>query len=296
MKKIVSLYKKYEEIIKEINYFKPYYLDADPVYLAVFLYLKEKYGTIENYNKINGTNHNGFSKIQFPTSGLSSRLIMESYDYCNFADTVGKEWIKLMSMSVKAVSDKPVHVKQMEYVTAYDEGDARWLIAIGFDPQEYNRYLDLNGNDAELRIENDEVITTVSQYVEGKALAQSMWYDFQLSMKEAPVINSEDHILANGDKTYTKDHKKLTNVAQWMGAIHGRSMAATWIFDRTQTRPETYESIMYRPDLYENVSEINMDWIRERYSEWEKERKDKTIILVSHRKSTMSVADEVIAM
>jgi len=222
-------------------------------------YLKEKYGTIENYNKINGTNHNGFSKIQFPTSGLSSRLIMESYDYCNFADTVGKEWIKLMSMSVKAVSDKPVHVKQMEYVTAYDEGDARWLIAIGFDPQEYNRYLDLNGNDAELRIENDEVITTVSQYVEGKALAQSMWYDFQLSMKEAPVINSEDHILANGDKTYTKDHKKLTNVAQWMGAIHGRSMAATWIFDRTQTRPETYESIMYRPDLYENVSEINMD-------------------------------------
>ena len=32
-----------QEIIKEINYFKPYYLDADPVYLAVFLYLKEKY-------------------------------------------------------------------------------------------------------------------------------------------------------------------------------------------------------------------------------------------------------------
>ncbi len=32
-----------QEIINEINYFKPYYLDADPVYLAVFLYLKEKY-------------------------------------------------------------------------------------------------------------------------------------------------------------------------------------------------------------------------------------------------------------
>lgn len=33
-----------QEIIDEINYFKPYYLDADPVYLSVFLYLKEKYG------------------------------------------------------------------------------------------------------------------------------------------------------------------------------------------------------------------------------------------------------------
>jgi len=32
-----------QEIIKEINNFKPYYLDADPVYLAIFLYLKEKY-------------------------------------------------------------------------------------------------------------------------------------------------------------------------------------------------------------------------------------------------------------
>ena len=31
------------EIINEINYFKPYYLDADPVYLAIFLYLKDKY-------------------------------------------------------------------------------------------------------------------------------------------------------------------------------------------------------------------------------------------------------------
>lgn len=32
-----------QEMIKEINDFKPYYLDADPVYLAIFLYLKEKY-------------------------------------------------------------------------------------------------------------------------------------------------------------------------------------------------------------------------------------------------------------
>lgn len=32
-----------KEIIKEINLFKPYYLDADPVYLSIFLYLKEKY-------------------------------------------------------------------------------------------------------------------------------------------------------------------------------------------------------------------------------------------------------------
>lgn len=32
-----------QEIINEINSFKPYYLDADPVYLAIFLYLREKY-------------------------------------------------------------------------------------------------------------------------------------------------------------------------------------------------------------------------------------------------------------
>ena len=32
-----------KNIIDEINYFKPYYLDADPIYLSVFLYLKNKY-------------------------------------------------------------------------------------------------------------------------------------------------------------------------------------------------------------------------------------------------------------
>jgi len=32
-----------EQITNEINYFKPYYMDADPVYLSVYLFLKEKY-------------------------------------------------------------------------------------------------------------------------------------------------------------------------------------------------------------------------------------------------------------
>lgn len=31
------------EISDEINYFKPYYMDADPVYLGIFLYLRKKY-------------------------------------------------------------------------------------------------------------------------------------------------------------------------------------------------------------------------------------------------------------
>ena len=31
------------DITEEINLFKPYYLDADPVYLSIFLYLKDKY-------------------------------------------------------------------------------------------------------------------------------------------------------------------------------------------------------------------------------------------------------------
>lgn len=32
-----------KQIIKEINLFKPFYFDADPIYLSVFLYLKEKF-------------------------------------------------------------------------------------------------------------------------------------------------------------------------------------------------------------------------------------------------------------
>lgn len=40
-----------KQIIYEINYFKPYYLDAYPVYLAVFLYLKDKYNIKEELFK-----------------------------------------------------------------------------------------------------------------------------------------------------------------------------------------------------------------------------------------------------
>lgn len=222
------------------------------------LYLEEIYGTEERYNELNGTSYSDFSQIPFPTSGLSGRTTMDSYDYTLFADKIGTQWVELIANSVKAVTDIPVHVKQMSYTTWADESDSRWLIAIGFDPQEYHKYVDINGNDAGLRIPAN-YDGDISAFMENRGVQQSMWYDFLTSIKDAPVFNSEDHILANGDKLYRDEHNKLIDAAQWMGAVHGRTMTATWIFDRTESREETYESIMYRPDLYENISEINMD-------------------------------------
>lgn len=40
-----------KEMVYEINTFKPYYMDADPVYLSIFLILKGKYGIEEELHK-----------------------------------------------------------------------------------------------------------------------------------------------------------------------------------------------------------------------------------------------------
>ena len=225
---------------------------------AYGLYLEDVYGTIDFYNSVNNTSYTSFSQIPFHEGAMSSSVDRKVYDYNGFADKVGTDWIETIATTVDAITDIPVHVKQMSYVAWSDEGDKRWLIGIGFNPQKYLKFTDINGNDGDLRILADYT-GDLSSYMKSKAVQQSMWYDFLTSIKDAPVFNSEDHVLANGDKIYRDEQNKLIDAAQWMGAVHGRNMTATWIFDRSPDRAETYESVAYHPDLFENISEINMD-------------------------------------
>lgn len=237
----------------------PRFGDDESYYREAYTeHLKDIYGDHNSYNRLNGTSYADIAEVPFPTGGISSKTTMTSYDYTLFADKIGTEWIRLTAEYVKNVTDKPVHIKQLMYFGWADESDRRWMTAVGFDPQEYHELIDINGNDGDLRIPAN-YDGDISSFMEGRGVQQSMWYDFLTSIKEAPVFNSEDHILANADKLYRDEHKKLIDAAQWMGAVHGRTMTATWIFDRSENRSETYESIMYRPDLYETVSEINMD-------------------------------------
>lgn len=221
-------------------------------------FFEREYGTIANYNSVYGTKYSEFSQIPMLATNVSSRCDVAAYDYVKFAEEIAADWVKFMQESIREVSDVPVHLKTMRSVGWSEDDDNRWLYAVGFDPQEYSDYVDINGNDSGLMFPAN-YDGDFSEYAEYRLMTQSMLYDYHMSIKEAPVYNSEDHLLANGDKTYRSEHGKLIGAAQWMGAVHGRAMQAVWIFDRSESRAETYESIMYRPDLCEVIGEANLD-------------------------------------
>ena len=229
------------------SYYKPYWTK----------YLTEKYGTVQKLNSAWGTSYPKIEDADFP-KGING-YNTQCYDYIGFNNSVMTEWIKLMSETAKETAPElPVHIKTMPYVSRADESDKRWLVGAGVNPEEISEYVDINGNDSDLRFLSGST-STYSDFIEPKRMQQSFWYEYLSSVKEAPVFNSEDHILANGNKDYGSAHRKLIGMSQWMGAVHGRNMDCMWIWDRSSNRSETYESIMYRPDVYEKMSEVNLD-------------------------------------
>ncbi len=220
-------------------------------------FLTEKYGSTDELNNSWETSYSSISEADFP-SGING-FNAQSFDYVEFNDSVMTEWIRIISEAAKeAAPELPVHIKTMPYVSRADESDKRWLVGAGVDPEEIDEYVDINGNDSDLRFLVGNT-SSYSDFIKWKRVQQSFWYEYLGSIKEAPVFNSEDHIIANGNKDFCAAHSKLIGMSQWMGAVHGRNMDCMWIWDRSQDREETYESIMYRPDVYEKLCEVNLD-------------------------------------
>lgn len=220
-------------------------------------YLTEQYGSVENLNKAWSKNYSKIADAEFPSS--ANLLNKMSYDYIHFNDLITTEWVKMLSETAKNIAPElPIHMKIMPYISSTEDYDKRWLIGAGVNPEKVSSYMDISGNDSEMRFVSGSE-KSYSEFLEQKRFAQSMWYEYLGSIKDAPVFNSEDHIIANGNKDYDIAHRKLISVSQWMGAVHGRNMDCMWIWDRSSDKTETYESIMYRPDVYEKMCEVNLD-------------------------------------
>ncbi len=217
-------------------------------------YLERIYnGDIAEMNRIYGTDYKTFDEVPFTAGTKPSPQL---YDYINFNDEIGTDFIKFLYDEVKKYTDIPVNTKVMHWVASTDIGSAnkRWLLGAGADPEKLVPYSDINGNDSELSI-----TTPFEQNLAGKQLQKSINYDFNRSLLDAPVFNGEDHIGLNGEEYYGSDWAKSVRIEQWMSPFHGRSMTTIWNFDRTRSRTWTAAGIAFRPDALEAVSTAAMD-------------------------------------
>lgn len=216
-------------------------------------YLEKIYnGDITELNRIYGTDYKSFDEVPLVSGTNPSPQL---YDYINFNDEIGTDFVKFLHDEVKKYTDIPVNTKVMHWLPASDVGsEKRWLLGAGANPEKLVRYSDINGNDSEL-----SMTVPFEENLKGKQLQKSINYDFNRSLLDAPVFNGEDHIGLNGEEYYGPDWAKSVRIEQWMSPFHGRSMTTIWNFDRTRSRAWTAAGIAFRPDALEEVATDVMD-------------------------------------
>ena len=117
--------------------------------------------------------------------------------------------------------DMPTHAKLLPITLDY----GRSALTKGENYEKLAPYFDYNGNDA----------NTAYNHQKQSLLAKLEWYDLQSSIKDAPVVNTEDHFQMDS-KTIDKSPKmyKHAMADAWQGVMHNRAESILWVLEREE--------------------------------------------------------------
>ena len=206
-------------------------------------YLKKEYNNDLNLlNEIYNTEYQSFDDILIPGEDTYDAIYR---DWVFFNDEYYADFYGYLAECVKKYSDIPVHCKMMSVFNNLD------YCNFGADPELFAEFCDYNGNDCYGFYDG----------LTGYAMnSKHMWYDFLKSIKDVPILNSEDHIIEDRNTNYALNHATQVAADIWQGAIHGRDATAVWLWERgTSKTSDDYGNIRYRPDAIVKVGETNLD-------------------------------------
>ena len=234
-------------------------------------YLSEIYdGDISRLNENYRKEYNDFSEITIPEDWYSNGQWSLCEDPANWAPGDLNMYTDWMDASCKSFAeyhqwmadeirkyapDVPLHAKVQSPFKAEDEEWGRHYMSTGINYEIFADIVDINGNDACNFIHRNEEI-----------LDKLMWYDYQTSIKNAPVFNSEDHITLDGaTKDYDDTYAPHFYTDMWQGAIHGRTMSTIWLWQRSYWDNVVMGNILERPDCVDAVGRASLDLNRLSY-------------------------------
>lgn len=214
-------------------------------------YIKKLYNNdISLLNSTYGTQYTSFEEVPLTEDTENDVLY---YDYIHFNAEVWGGWHRWLADTIKKVAPNVrVHSKIQAVVNTTEKADAVLgtpLFARGIDPEMFDGFSDISGCDCTNFISNEKEL-----------LKKEMWYDLQSSFGGKPVFNSEDHVIVDGDETYTAEYAPFVSADLWQGAVHNRSDAAIWIWTRTTDLNNSFSgNINHRPDVLSANSRMNLD-------------------------------------
>lgn len=201
-------------------------------------YLRELYN--DDVTLMNNIWHEEFESFEAVPMQESYENPAMYYDYLKFNDKLFAQWHTWVKDIIKEIApDLPVHAKVMSVIDQKEASGANFALVRGTDPELFAEFSDFNGNDSWNFIGSGRTLTV-----------KNLWYDLLTSIKNAPIFNSEDHVIMDRDEVYNEKYAPHVAADLWQGAVHGRSLMAMWKWDRTLlTTNSTSGNIKHRPDV-----------------------------------------------
>lgn len=252
---IILIIKDYDSLFDICLTNEPVYVSSNSTYdfPQWQVYLKGKYPNVSDLNQKLGTVFGSFEEIKMPPDTERSALANE---WVQFNNGLFSGWHKWMAGIIKEKAPNiPVEAKIMSYMSFAETSAWR-----GTGYEQFSEFCDFNGHDTWSSVDGGNF----------KMLYKTAWYDFIGDVKNAPIINSEDHIIGDRSQKYTdEENKMLTSFVgadMWQGAIHGRDANTIWVWERSYDDASDFNgSILMRPECIASVGEAALDLNRLSY-------------------------------
>ncbi len=210
-------------------------------------WLERRHGTVAILNGRWGTAYADFASIPVPKPEFASTP--SCLDFVRFNCETFAEFHRWMADVVHSMAPGlPVHAKIMMGAHFQKSLHGFWSI----DPERFSALSQYNGNDA------------YNMFAKDGALWNNGWrhcqagYDFQRSMSDLPVFNSENHLIV--DRELDVIPPAHLYEALWQNALHGQSSTTIWVWERSNDYVgDTAGSILHRPDCVEAVGRCALD-------------------------------------
>lgn len=209
-------------------------------------WLQTRHGDIATLNRRWRTEYQSFADIPIPAPEFTATPM--SVDFVRYNQETFAEFHAWMAGIIHEMAPGlPVHAKIMMSAHFGRSLHGMWSVS----PELFADLSQYNGNDCCNWFHRTGDWSTGWASMEGG-------YDFQRSMADLPVFNSENHMIIDGDQGVIPPEHLYTEL--WQGAIHGQSSTTYWVWERTNSFTDSLTgSILHRPDGIEAFGRCNLD-------------------------------------
>ncbi|HTL30028.1 MAG TPA: beta-galactosidase [Tepidisphaeraceae bacterium] len=221
-------------------------------------WLKEKHKKIETLNSAWGEKYASFDDVPMANPYDAKAVKRPSplwCDYVRWNQEFFAGWHAKFAEMIHAVAPNvPVHAKATTWLMVSDHSDID--AQYGVDATLFSKFSQIMGCDSL----NHFTFGTIDN---GLNFAQNFWteskgYTLLRSVKNAPIFNSENHLIQDrDDRSIPGEHLRA---ALWQAAMRGQSATTMWVWERTLEANHDFSgSIMERPVCAEAVGRVNCD-------------------------------------